>query len=78
MSQDEQALDDLGTREFQAKRILKNLFTKGFDADVNKLALALGMDSADLDDLMKGKGTIGEDLLMKMRGIAEERDIEIE
>lgn len=70
-------IDDLGTTEGKAKEIMSDLLFNGFDNDLEQLALALGRPQEELKDFLEGNQEIDNDLLMKMRGIAEEREIKV-
>lgn len=72
------AKDDQGTTAEQARTMLENLCESGFDSDAGKLALVLGRDVDEINDLLSGTEEVDDDLLMKIRGIAQERNIEIE
>ncbi len=71
-------VDDKGTTQKQAIKLLENLCREGFDDDVNKLALALGRPAEEIEDFINGDETIDDDLVMKVRGIAVQRNITIE
>ena len=70
-------IDDLGTTEGKAKEIMSDLLFNGFDNDLEQLAVALGRPQEELKDFLEGNQEIDNDLLMKMRGIAEERGVRI-
>lgn len=73
-----QAIDSEGTTRAQARKMLANLCENGFSGDVEKLAVALGRDEGEIKSFLDGAGEIDEDLLMKIRGIAQQRGLEIE
>ena len=73
----EQIVDDRNTTQAEAQEMLENLIDNGFDGDVEQAALVLGRPSDELVDMIDGNENIDDDLAMKIRGIAEERDIEI-
>ena len=75
---DDQALDDRGTSAEQGLEILRRLGDAGFDGDSEKLAVALGRPLAEIEAWMQGTEPPDDDILMKARGIAKERGIEIE
>jgi len=56
---------------------LKDLIDNGFDGSVAATALVLGRDEAHLSAVLDGDLEADEDLLMKIRGIADERNITI-
>ncbi len=61
-----------GVREARALR------DQGFDSDNEKFAKALGRTIEQVDGMIKGAETIDDDVVMKARGIALNRGIEIE
>ena len=74
----EQALDDRGTNEEQGRAMLRHLRDNGFEADNEKLALALGRPIEDVEAWMDGSAPLDDDIVMKARGIATQRGITIE
>jgi plasmid maintenance system antidote protein VapI len=71
-------VDDKGTTQTEAKKLLENFYRHGFENDLNKAALALGRPRKELEEFLSGNEEIDDDLIMKVRGIARERNIEIE
>jgi hypothetical protein len=71
-------IDDNETTSDQARQLLESLIVKGFAGNVDASALALGEPAADIEEYLHEENEIGEDLLMKIRGIAMNREIEIE
>jgi len=65
------------TSETDPGQMLRALCDNGFDGSINAVALALGRDAADLRAMLDGDSTVDEDLITKIRGIAEERGIDI-
>ncbi len=78
MSNSENIVDDKGTTQEQAIELLENLRREGFDGDVGDLALALGRPTEEIEDFLGGDEIIDDDLVMKIRGIAVQREIDIE
>jgi len=75
----EEAVDDRGTSEAGGREILKRLRDQGFEADDGKLAIALGRPVEVVQGLMAGGDEpVDDDIIMKARGIAKERGIELE
>jgi hypothetical protein len=76
----DQAVDDRGTSEAGGREILKRLRDEGFAADDEKLAVALGRPVEEVQGWMAGSGDepVDDDIIMKARGIAKERGIELE
>ena len=68
-------LDDIDQDE--ARQMLQEFCDRGFEGLHDMAALALGRDEENLDAMLDGTEDIDEDLIMKMRGIANERNIEI-
>ena len=74
----DQQVDDKGTDQEEAQRILTTLRDQGFDGDNEKLAVALGRSAEQVQAMISGAETIDDDVVMKARGIALNRGIEIE
>ena len=74
----DQEVDDKGTDQEEAKIILTKLRDQGFDADNEKLAVALGRTVEQIEAMISGAETIDDDVVMKARGIAIHRGIEVE
>ena len=75
---DDQQVDDKGTNQEEARQILTALRDRGFDGDNERLAVALGRSIEQVEGLINGSETIDDDVVMKARGIALNRGIEIE
>ena len=74
----DQEVDDKGTNQEDAQQMLEALRDQGFDSDNEKLATALGRTIEQVDGMIEGSETIDDDVVMKARGIAQNRGIEIE
>lgn len=74
---EEQQVDDKGTDQEEAKRMLTALRDRGFDADNEQLAVALGRTVEQVAAFIEGRETIDDDVVMKARGIALNRGIEV-
>ena len=74
----DQQVDDKGTDQEEARNILTTLRDQGFDADNEKLAVALGRTIEQVEAMISGAETIDDDVVMKARGIAIHRGIEVE
>lgn len=74
----DQEVDDKGTDQGEAQHMLEALRDQGFDSDNEKLAKALGRTIEQVDGMIRGVETIDDDVVMKARGIALNRGIEIE
>ena len=68
-------LDEIGQDE--AQEMLRKFVDEGFEGLPDMAALALGRDEESIASMLDGAEDIDEDLLMKMLGIAQEREIEI-
>lgn len=71
-------IDDQGTTQDEARELLQNLLTNGFDDEIDLLSQALGRPSEEILDAIQGNEQIDEDLLMKVRGIIEERNLKVD
>jgi hypothetical protein len=72
------ALDDRGTDAAAGLALLKRLRDEGFEADDTKLAVALGRPAEEVSAWMSGAEPPDDDIIVKARGVAQERGIEIE
>ena len=74
----DQAVDDRGTSQTVGREILKRLRDRGFDSSDEKLAVALGRPVEEVQAWTSGDDPVDDDVIMKARGIAEQRGIGIE
>jgi hypothetical protein len=74
----EQEVDDRGTTQSEGRALLKRLRDNGFDASDEKLAVALGRPVEQVEAWTGGAEPVDDDVIMKARGIARDRNIEIE
>ena len=72
------AVDDRGTDQTQARALLKRLRDNGFEESDEKLAVALGRPVEQVTAWMNGGEPVDDDVVMKARGIARDRNIAIE
>ena len=72
------AVDDRGTDQTEARAILKHLRDNGFEGSDEKLAVALGRPIEQVAAWMNGIEPVDDDVVMKARGIATDRNIQIE
>ena len=77
-NENEQALDDRGTDTTKGLAMLRRLRDEGFEANDEKLAVALGRPVEEVTGWMAERETPDDDIIMKARGIAQERGIGIE
>jgi len=71
------AVDDRGTTESEGRALLKHLRDAAFEGSDEKLAIALGRPLAEVQGWMGAREPVDDDVVMKARGIAKERGIEI-
>jgi hypothetical protein len=74
----EHIVDDRGTGQEKAARMLLKLRDRAFDASDEKLALALGRPVEEITGWSAGQELIDDDVVMKVRGIAMHRGVAIE
>ena len=77
-NQSDEAVDDRGTNQTEGRALLKRLRDNGFDSSDEKLAIALGRPIEEVEAWTGGAEPVDDDVVMKARGIAKERGIEIE
>jgi hypothetical protein len=71
-------IDDRGTDQAGASEILKHIRDGVFEASDEKLALALGRPTEEIEEWTHGGGAIDGDVVMKARALALERGLAIE
>lgn len=71
-------VDDQGTSEAEGRELLKKLRDAGFEGSDEKLALALGRPVEEVAGLINGTAPVDDDVVMKARGVAEQRSITLE
>ena len=71
-------LDDQGTNQTEGRAIIKRLRDKAFDGSDEQLALVLGRPVEEVEGWTGGAEPLDDDVLIKARGIAEERGVDIE
>jgi len=71
-------VDDRGTGQKKAARILRNLRDLAFEASDEKLALALGRPVSEVTAWNAGTEIIDDDVVMKARGLAMHRGVYVE
>ncbi len=74
----DQIVDDRGTGQEEAAQILRNLRDRAFEASNEKLALALGRPTEEVEAWNAGRELIDDDVVMKARGIAMHRGVRVE
>ncbi|HEX5888532.1 MAG TPA: hypothetical protein VFY61_07500 [Pyrinomonadaceae bacterium] len=71
----DQQVDDKGTDQEQARRMLTALRDRGFDGDNEQVAVALGRPADQVQGWIDGTEIIDDDVVMKAKGIAMHRGI---
>ena len=71
-------VDDRGTSQEKAARMLLKLRDRAFDASDEKLAVALGRPVEEVAGWSATNSLIDDDVVMKARGIAMNRGVHIE
>lgn len=77
-SEVEPEIDDQGTTQAEASHILTEIRDTAFEASNEKLALALGRPTEEIEEWTSGSGLIDGDVVMKARTLALQRGLEIE
>ncbi|HVG28874.1 MAG TPA: hypothetical protein VM864_04055 [Pyrinomonadaceae bacterium] len=78
MAETNNPLDSQGLTEDKGRDILRRLRDEGFEADDQKLAVALGRPVEEVQAWTSGGAPVDDDLIMKARGIAQERGVNLE
>jgi plasmid maintenance system antidote protein VapI len=76
--QQNDALDERGTTPAQARTMIEKLRDNAFDGSDEKLAVALGRTQQEISDILQSETGLDDDLIMKVRGIAQQRNVNIE
>ena len=71
-------IDDHGTSQEEAAEILQILRDEAFESSDEKLALALGRTPEEVKAWFSGNEPVDADVLLKARGIAMERGVEVD
>lgn len=74
----DQKVDDKGTNQEDAQHMIEALRDEGFNGDNEQVAKALGRTIEQVEGMIDGTETIDDDVVMKARGIALHRGIQIE
>lgn len=70
-------IDDQGTNQAAASQILKDIRDNAFEASNEKLALALGRPTEEIEEWTSGNGLIDGDVILKARTLAMQRGFEL-
>ena len=76
-NEDEHVIDDQGTDQAEASEILRHIRDNAFEANDEKLALALGRPTDEIKEWTSGNGLIDGDVILKARTLAMQRGFEI-
>jgi hypothetical protein len=71
-----QTIADQGTEQSEAVNILKRIRDAAFDSSNEKLALALGRPTEEIETWTTGAGVVDGDVIMKARQLAVLRGVE--
>ena len=63
--------------EETARDLMRRVRDEGFDSDSEMLALALGRPASQVKGMFDGEEPIDKDLVMKLRAIAAQRQIDL-
>ena len=74
----EQALDERGTETTGGLTLLRRRRDKGFVVDNETFAVALCSPLEEVEAWMQASEPPDDDIIMKARGIAKEREVEID
>ena len=77
-AQQDETVDDRGTNQSEGRALLRHLRDRGFDSSDEQLAVALGRPLEEVEAWTGGHAPVDDDVVMKARGIAKERGIDIE
>lgn len=73
-----QSVDDRGTSVGEGRELLIKLRDEAFEGNDEKFAIALGRPVDEVTGMLSRGATVDDDIVMKARGIAKERGIDIE
>ena len=77
LSADDEVTDTSQTSPEESREMLQAFCENGFDGSIEATALALGRDDDEIGEFLTGENEVDDDLLMKIRGIAQQRHIDI-
>lgn len=66
------------TDQEEANQILRKLRDNAFEGSDEKLSLALGRPAEEIQNWIRGEGTIDGDVMIKAKAMATERGVRIE
>jgi hypothetical protein len=65
--------DEKGTGQDAARQEIKQFCERHFGGDVSGAAVALGRTEDEINEMITGAAEVDDDLMMKLRGIDQER-----
>ena len=65
------------TDERSGMDLLRNFCEDGFGGDTSEAGLVLGRTQEEIDAMLRGDMVVDDDLILKIRGIADERSIQL-
>ena len=65
------------TDERSGMDLLKRFCEDGFGSNTNEAALVLGRTQEEIDSMLRGDMVVDDDLILKIRGIADQRSIQL-
>lgn len=77
MAINDNIVDDQGTDQQGAREMLRSFCERGFGGDLAQAALVLGRPAGELQQILDDQFFVDDDLAMKIKGIAQERNIDI-
>jgi hypothetical protein len=74
----EDSVDDQGTGQPEARDMIQQLMNERFGGGgIEHLALVMGRPEDEIQRFLSGEEPIDDDFVMKMRGIAKERGVDL-
>ena len=70
-------VDDRGTTQDETLNFIKHLRDSAFDSSNEQIAMALGRTESQVEAWFSGSETINDDVIMKARGIARTRNVDL-
>jgi len=71
-------IDDRGTDQGESQQMLQAFVENGFEGDEERTGLVLGRPGNEIRDMINGDIPIDDDMAMRVRGIADERGIQLQ
>ena len=73
----ENTVDDQGTGQSDARDMMNTLLNERFEGGIDQLSLVMGRPADEIQRFLSGEEPIDDDFVMKIRGIAKERGVEL-